>query len=71
MRIKQIISQHRRDFQAEYECEHCGHTHKGEGYDDDHFHREVVPQMACPACGRVAPDNYRPLAPKYPAHVIV
>lgn len=45
MRIKEIISQHRRDFTAIYECEHCGHTHESKGYDDDYFHREVVPDM--------------------------
>lgn len=43
MRIKKIISQNRRDFQAVYECEHCGHTEKGYGYDDEYFHREVIP----------------------------
>jgi hypothetical protein len=71
MKIRQIISQHRRDFQAEYECEHCGHTEKDYGYDDEHFHRNVVPQMACRACSRIAPEDHRPLAPKYPAHVVV
>jgi predicted RNA-binding Zn-ribbon protein involved in translation (DUF1610 family) len=52
MRIKEITSQSRRDFYAIYECEHCGHTHKGSGYDDDNFHRNVVPNMNCPKCGK-------------------
>lgn len=66
MRIKKIISQYRRDFQAVYECEHCGHTMKGYGYDDDFFHNEVIPNKVCPKCGKKAGENYRPLAPKYP-----
>lgn len=38
MKIKKIISQHRRDFQAVYECEHCGYTVESYGYDDEYFH---------------------------------
>lgn len=34
MKIEQILSQHRRDFIADYICEHCGHIHKySPGYD--------------------------------------
>ena len=66
MRIKKIISQHRRDFQAIYECEHCGHTKQSYGYDDEYFHREVIPNKVCPKCGKKAADDYRPLATKYP-----
>lgn len=65
MRIKSIISQHRRDFQALYECEHCGHEKKGSGYDDTNFHRNVIPKMECPKCNKTASDNYRPLETKY------
>jgi ribosomal protein L37AE/L43A len=32
MKVQKILSQHRRDFQAIYECEHCGQTSKGGGY---------------------------------------
>ena len=67
MIIKKIISQNRRDFYAIYECEHCGHTHEGSGYDDDNFHQNVIPKMKCPACGKMADANYRPLTTKYPA----
>ena len=66
MKIKVIKSQHRRDFTAIYECEHCGHLEEGRGYDDTHFHRNVIPKKKCSACGRVADKNYRPLKPKYP-----
>ena len=43
MHIKKIVSQNRRDFIAIYECEHCGHTSEGSGYDDAHFHKNVIP----------------------------
>ena len=71
MRIKTITSQHRRDFWAIYECEHCGAEQKGSGYDDANFHQNVVPQMKCEQCGEVAPDNYRPLTTKYPEGTVV
>lgn len=66
MKIKQIISQSRRDFTAIYECEHCGHEHKGTGYDDSNFHQNVIPDMGCPKCGEKAPSDYRALTTKYP-----
>ena len=66
MKIKEIISQYRRDFTAIYICEHCAHEYKGYGYDDANFHNKVIPSMKCPVCGKTAPDNYRPLATKYP-----
>ena len=28
MKIQKIIDQHRRDFNAVYECEYCGHTER-------------------------------------------
>lgn len=70
MRIKQIISQNRRDFWANYECECCGHIeeHKS-GYDDTNFHKNVIPQMVCPNCRKTSKDSdseYRPLSTKYP-----
>jgi predicted RNA-binding Zn-ribbon protein involved in translation (DUF1610 family) len=67
MRIKRINSQHRRDFWADYECEHCGHIQKDQsGYDDANFHQNVVPNMSCPKCGKKAAEDYRPLTTKYP-----
>lgn len=66
MKIKEIISQHRRDFKALYECEHCGHESVGTGYDDTNFHHNVVPEMKCQRCKKKAGDNFRPLATKYP-----
>ena len=66
MRIKNIIWQHRQDFKAEYECEHCGDIIIGGGYDDLNFHQNVIPKMVCKNCGKCAGDDYRPLATKYP-----
>ena len=67
MKIKQINSQHRRDFRADYECEHCGHIEKNKyGYDDSNFHENVIPTMTCTECGKAADENYRPLKTKYP-----
>lgn len=51
MKIKTKISQYRRDFTADYECESCGNVQRGSGYDDQHFHATVIPAMACKACG--------------------
>ena len=66
MKIKKIVSQHRRDFTAIYECEHCGHEHEGNGYDDANFHQNVIPTFVCKECGKKASDDYRPLTTKYP-----
>ena len=66
MRIKEIIEQHRRDFTALYECEHCGHIERGHGYDDANYHRRVIPQWRCSSCGQQAPEDYVPRQPKYP-----
>ena len=66
MRIKEITYQYRRDFGAIYECEHCGYTYKGKGYDDDNFHRNVVRNRRCPKCGKKAGPDFRPMGTKYP-----
>lgn len=71
MRIKNIVSQNRRDFHAIFECEHCGHEEKMSGYDDSFFHNEVIPKKECPKCKKVAGKDYRALATKYPDNCIV
>lgn len=71
MKIKQIISQNRRDFRADYECEHCGNIANMPGYDDSNFHQNVIPKMKCPACGKVADSTYRALTTKYPDGYII
>lgn len=71
MKIKEITTQNRRDFRAIYVCEHCGHEEKGYGYDDMHFHKNVIPEKKCSKCGEKAPKDYRPLTTKYPDGVTV
>ena len=66
MRIKKKLSQYRRDFIAIYECEHCGHTEEGSGYDDSYFHEDVIPKMKCKKCEKTSPEDYRPQSTKYP-----
>lgn len=71
MKIKEITSQSRRDFVANYECEHCGHIEHGYGYDDDNFHNNVIPTMPCAKCGRISPKTYRALKSKYSREEII
>lgn len=71
MKIKEILSQSRRDFQAIYVCEHCNHEYQASGYDDANFHQNVIPGFECPKCKKRAGDNYRGLSPKYPEHFVV
>lgn len=71
MRIKNILSQHRRDFTAIYECESCGYESKGYGYDDSNFHMNVIPNMECKGCGEKSPGDYRALATKHPDSAVI
>lgn len=71
MKIKTIESQSRRDFYAIYECEHCGHTERGYGYDDANFHQNIIPGMKCSKCDKTAGKDYRALTTKYPAEAVV
>ena len=66
MRIKKIISQHRRDYTAVMICEHCNHEQKDSGYDDANYHQNVIPKIKCDVCGKTASDDYMPQATKYP-----
>jgi hypothetical protein len=71
MRIKEIKYQHRRDFTAIYECEHCSQSQENEGYDDSNFHQNVIPDMECTGCGKKSPENYRPLASRHSDRVVI
>ncbi|NLZ54303.1 MAG: hypothetical protein GX892_14380 [Thermoanaerobacteraceae bacterium] len=66
MHIKKIVSRHRRDFIANYECEHCGFEVERPGYDDLNFHQNIIPIMECPYCKKRAGEDYRALEPRYP-----
>ena len=66
MKIETITSQHRRDFTATLVCEHCEASQTlTTGYDDDYYHRKVIPKIKCVSCGEIAPDDHRPLTTKY------
>lgn len=66
MKIIKIISRYRRDFWADYKCEHCGHIEENEsGYDDSFFHNNVIPNMKCSKCGKTSDKDYQPMTPKY------
>ena len=72
MKIKTMLSQHRRDFTAMLVCEHCDAEQKlTDGYDDTFFHKNVIPRIECKACGKAAPEDYRPLSTKYDDSVVV
>ena len=59
LKIKQILSQTRRDYVALMECEHCGHEQKDlHGYDDANFHNNVIPNMECPGCKKKSKNNF-------------
>lgn len=52
MKIKAITSEHRNDFSAIMECEHCGHEQQNRsGYHDTFYHTKVIPKMLCEKCG--------------------
>ncbi len=71
MKIKKIISQHRRDFQAIYICEHCNEEQEKSGYDDSYFHQNVIPNMLCKKCNKISPKDYRALTTKYPDEITI
>ena len=56
MKIKEILNQHRRDFNAIYECEGCGFEMQRYGYDDRNFHDNVIPNIKCGSCGKSRKD---------------
>lgn len=57
MKIIEYLSQHRNDFTATIECEHCSHTRKLiTGYNDDNYHYKVMPAIKCEQCGKSRND---------------
>jgi len=69
--IKKILSQHRRDFTAIFQCEHCNHEFQQDGYDDANYHENVIPLFECPKCKKTADESYRPLTTKYPEGTVI
>lgn len=53
MKTKEVTSEHRNDFSAIMECEHCQSTAKiNTGYHDNYYHTKVIPAMICKLCGK-------------------
>ena len=52
MKIIKMVNQHRRDFNAIYECEDCGYKVEQSGYDDRNFLDNVIPNIKCGECGK-------------------
>ncbi len=71
MHIKKITYRNRRDFTADYGCEHCEHIQESYGYDDANFHDNVIPDMKCESCGKLATSAAPKLRPKYDEGVII
>jgi len=56
MKIERILNRNRRDFTAVYKCEYCGFTKTEYGYDDTHFHVNVIPNMIYEKCNKAGID---------------
>ena len=53
MKIQRITFEHRNDFNAILECEHCAETSiLTTGYHDSNYHVNVIPRFECKACGK-------------------
>jgi hypothetical protein len=53
MKIINYTSEHRNDFSAKIQCEHCDHVQDLRyGYHDDNYHNRVLPAITCKACGK-------------------
>lgn len=51
MKIQKITFEHRNDFYAILECEHCQATQELKtGYNDGYYHNSVLPAIKCRAC---------------------
>ena len=61
MIIQKILSKHKRQgsttFFAIFECENCGSTVNGPGFDDEDFYERVIPTLKCKDCKRIAPKG--------------
>jgi len=74
MKIKKVLSQHRRDYTALMECEFCGHQQQDSGYDDRNYHDNVIPNQKCKSCNKSTvseggtPDK---TATRYSEHQVV
>lgn len=52
MELESIIASEGVDFEAIFKCQFCSHTREGSGCDDEEFHKNIIPRMLCPNCGK-------------------
>lgn len=64
MKIKRILNQHKQDFNAIFECEHCGDEIERMGQDERNFHENIIPEMSCRKCGKKADKHCLNLSTK-------
>jgi len=64
MKIKEIITQCKRDLELIYICEHCGFEFQSYGYDDVYFYNEIIPKMQCPKCKKISAKSSEIYIPK-------
>ena len=58
MKIQKITFEHRNDFCAILECEHCQETQElKSGYHDNYYHTRVLPTISCKGCGKARVEN--------------
>jgi ribosomal protein L37AE/L43A len=69
MILIQKLTQYRRDFTGIYKCESCGYKQESGGYDDDYYHRKVIPAMRCRMCK--ATGTKQTSWPGVPPHVTI
>ena len=75
MKITSIISQHRRDFRANMECEFCQTKFfLDNGYDDANYYNNVIPNQKCKSCGESTNSKggeADSITPRIPAGVVI
>lgn len=75
MRIIKMLSQNRRDFSAQIQCESCGNIETlTTGYDDSYYHNHVLPNIKCGKCKKStisANLKVEPQETKYPDGLVV
>ncbi len=59
MKIQKITNEHRNDFWAILECEHCNATQElRSGYHDTYYHGVVLPNISCQSCGKNSAGDF-------------
>lgn len=57
MKFTEYTYKSRNDFKGIFVCEFCDKEEEKWGYEDDNFHRNVIPKMKCNSCGKCSNDS--------------